>query len=78
MIYDDRRGEKLNVCVHYSKIRDEETDIRKKMGSLPLFFFMFFFSELSISGTKKIDDDERQGNMRQHRLRIEVNDKRWI
>jgi hypothetical protein len=24
MIYDERRGKKLNVCVHYSKIRDED------------------------------------------------------
>ncbi len=61
---------------------ETKTDIRKEMGSLSLSvsFFYVFFSELSVPGTKKIDDDDRRGNMRQHRLRIGVNDndKRWI
>jgi hypothetical protein len=71
------------MCVFTTPRYETKTDIRKGMGSRSLSlsrFFYVFFSELSVSGTKKIDDDDRRGNMRQHRLRIGVNDndKRWI
>jgi hypothetical protein len=68
------------VSVFTTPRYETKTDIRKEMGRLSLSFF-YVFPELSISGTqKKIDDDDRRGNMRQHRLRIEVNDngERWI
>ena len=49
--------------------------------SLLLSRFFYVFPELSISGIqKKIDEDDRRRNTRQHRLRIELNDndERWI
>ncbi len=71
------------VCVFTTSIYELKTDIRKGMGShsLSCFFVCVFFFWTFYLGHKKKDrrEDERQGNMRQpHRLRIEMNDKRWI
>jgi hypothetical protein len=76
--YTTRDEGKNWMCVFTTPRYETKTDIKKEMGSLSLFFYVFFFLNFLSRAQKKIDDDERQGNMRQHRLRIELNDKRWI
>jgi len=49
----ETREKTVCVCVHYSKIRDEETDIRKKwVGSFSRFFLCFSWT-LYLGHTKK-------------------------